>query len=117
MALVDLYEGKLVALIDRPGAIAKKPVPEDVFNQNVLGPKFKENKLQTGPSTLQHIKLEGTHLQWENWDFRFSFNQREGLVLHQIAFEKGKLRSICYRASISEMLVPYSDPSPGCDLA
>jgi primary-amine oxidase len=114
MALVDLYDGKLVALIDRPGAIAKKPVPEDVFNQDVLGPKFKENKLQAGPSTLQDIKLEGTHLQWENWDFRFSFNQREGLVLHQIAFDdQGKLRSICYRASISEMLVPYSDPSPG----
>jgi primary-amine oxidase len=36
------------------------------------------------------------------------------LVLHQIAFDdQGKLRSICYRASISEMLVPYSDPSPG----
>jgi primary-amine oxidase len=114
MALVDLYEGKLIALIDRPGAIAKKPVPEDIFNQDVLGPKFKENKLQIGPSTWQDIHLEGTHLRWENWDFRFSFNQREGLVLHQIAFnDQGKLRSICYRASISEMLVPYSDPSPG----
>ena len=33
-------------------------------------------------------------------------------MLHQIAFnDQGKLRSICYRASISEMLVPYSDPS------
>jgi primary-amine oxidase len=89
-------------------------VPEDIFNRDVLGPKFKETKLQIGPSTLQDIKLEGTHLQWENWDFRFSFNQREGLVLHQIAFnDQGKLRSICYRASISEMLVPYSDPSQG----
>jgi primary-amine oxidase len=112
MALVDLYEGKLIALVDRPGAIARQSVPEDVFNRAVLGPEITENKLQIGPSTGQHIKLDGNHLQWEKWDFRFSFNQRDGLVLHQIAFnDQGKLRSICYRASISEMLVPYSDPS------
>jgi primary-amine oxidase len=112
MALVDLYEGKLIALEDHPGAIAHQPVPEDIFNQDVLGPKFKETKLQIAPSTLQDIKLDRNLLQWENWDFRFSFNQRDGLVLHQIAFnDQGKLRSICYRASISEMLVPYSDPS------
>lgn len=109
---MDLYEGKLIALEDYPGAIAHQPVPEDIFNQDVLGPKFKETKLQIAPSTLEDIKLDGNHVQWANWDFRFSFNQREGLVLHQIAFsDQGKLRSICYRASISEMLVPYSDPS------
>ena len=38
MALVDLYEGKLIALEDYPGAIAHQPVPEDIFNQDVLGP-------------------------------------------------------------------------------
>jgi primary-amine oxidase len=112
MALVDVYGGKLIALEDNPGAIAHQAVPEDIFSQDVLGPKFNETNLQITPSTLQNIKLDGNHLQWENWDFRFSFNQREGLVLHQIAFnDHGKLRSICYRASISEMLVPYSDPS------
>jgi primary-amine oxidase len=112
MALVDLYEGKLIALQDNVGAVAHRVIPGDVFNQDVLGAKTKEKKLQIAPSTLQDIRLEGNHVTWENWDFRFSFNQREGLVLHQIAFkDQGKLRSICYRASISEMLVPYSDPS------
>jgi Cu2+-containing amine oxidase len=66
MALVDLYEGKLIALVDRPGAIARQPVPEDIFNQDLLGPKFKENKLQIAPSSRQNIKLDGNHLQWEN---------------------------------------------------
>ena len=112
MALVDLYEGKVIALEDYPGAIAHQRVPEDIFTQGVLGPKFPETKLQITPSTLQNINLHGNHVTWENWDFRFSFNQREGLVLYQIAFkDQAKLRSICYRASIAEMLVPYSDPS------
>jgi primary-amine oxidase len=115
MALVDLYEGKVIAIHNYPGAIATQRVPHDVFDQKVLGPKVvPESKLQIGPPALQNVKLEGNHVRWEKWDFRFSFNQREGLVLHQIAYEDAdKLRSICYRAPISEMLVPYSDPSKG----
>ena len=27
---------------------------------------------------------EGNHVQWQQWDFRVTFNYREGLVLHQI---------------------------------
>jgi len=115
MALVDLYEGKVLLVHDFPGASATQPVPHDVFDQKVLGPKVApESKLQIQPGTLQHLKREGNHVRWGDWDFRFSFNQREGLVLHQIGYhDAGKLRSICYRASIAEMLVPYSDPSKG----
>ena len=68
--------------------------------------------MQIGPSVSSHVKLEGNHVKWENWDFRLDFNQREGLVLRQIGYlDQDHLRSICYRAAISEMLVPYSDPS------
>lgn len=44
MALVDLYECKLIALEDYPGAIAHQPVPEDIFNQDVLGPHLRPGK-------------------------------------------------------------------------
>lgn len=41
------------------------------------------------------------------------FDMREGLVLHNIAFEdKGQKRRILDRAAIAEMMVPYGDPSP-----
>ena len=115
MALFDLYQGKVIAVYDQPGAVAGQLVPHDVFDPKVLGPKVEpESKLQTGPSVVQNVSLEGNHLRWEEWDFRFSFNQREGLVLHQIGYgAPGGVRSICYRAAISEMFVPYSDPSMG----
>lgn len=43
---------------------------------------------------------------------------REGLVLHQIGYRDDanghqRLRPICYRASMAEMVVPYGDPSLG----
>ena len=28
--------------------------------------------------------VDGNHVNWQKWDFRVSFNYREGLVLHDI---------------------------------
>ncbi|WP_217376791.1 primary-amine oxidase [Paenarthrobacter ureafaciens] len=59
------------------------------------------------------FQLKGQQLTWENWSLRVGFNGREGLTLHQVGFEDGgSVRPIIYRASISEMAVPYGDPSP-----
>jgi primary-amine oxidase len=58
------------------------------------------------------VSASGHEVHWQNWRFRFSIEPREGLVLHTVAYEdRGRLRSILYRASLSEMLVPYADPS------
>jgi primary-amine oxidase len=57
--------------------------------------------------------LEDNVLSWENWSVRLGFNGREGLTLHNLAFnDDGSVRSIIDRASISEMVVPYGDPTP-----
>jgi len=65
-----------------------------------------------GPS----FTLDGDLLRWENFSVRVGFDAREGLVLHQISFrdrdQGGRERPIVHRASISEMVVPYGDPSP-----
>jgi primary-amine oxidase len=62
-----------------------------------------------GPS----FTLRGHHLQWQKWDLRIGFTPREGLVLHQISYQDGdRLRPVIYRASLSEMFVPYGDPAP-----
>ncbi len=62
-----------------------------------------------GPS----FQLEGRQLRWQKWQLRVGFTPREGLVLHQVGYEdRGRLRPILYRASISEMFIPYGDPNP-----
>ncbi len=40
---------------------------------------------------------------------RVGFTPREGLVLHELAYDG---RPIIYRASLAEMFVPYGDPAP-----
>ena len=50
-------------------------------------------------------------IRWKDWRFRVSVHPREGLVLHTVSYQDGaRTRSILYRASLSEMLVPYADP-------
>jgi primary-amine oxidase len=58
-----------------------------------------------GPS----FSVDGNQITWADWTFRFGFDIREGLTLHQIAIGG---RPVVYRASIAEMVVPYADPSP-----
>jgi primary-amine oxidase len=61
-----------------------------------------------GPS----FTLAGNELRWQQWRLRIGFTAREGLVLHQVAYDdQGRWRSIVNRASLSEMVVPYGQPS------
>ncbi len=57
--------------------------------------------------------LDGYQLSWQNWRLRLGFNHREGLVLHQVAWQDGdRLRPVAHRLSFAEMVVPYRDASP-----
>jgi primary-amine oxidase len=47
-------------------------------------------------------------VRWGPWLMRVSMHPVEGLVLHQISYaDNDRIRSIIYRASLSEMVVPY----------
>ncbi len=62
-----------------------------------------------GPS----FTVDGNLVRWSNWSLRVGFDPYEGLVLHQVTYDDhGRERSILHRASVSEMVVPYGDPSP-----
>jgi primary-amine oxidase len=62
-----------------------------------------------GPS----FTVDGWAVTWQKWSFRVGFTPREGLVLHQLGYlDRGRYRPIVYRASLSEMVVPYGDSAP-----
>nr|WP_223168010.1 primary-amine oxidase [Nonomuraea sp. SYSU D8015] len=64
---------------------------------------------------LQIVQPDGTGvtvddgaLRWGPWQLRVSMHPIEGLVLHEICYVDGeRVRPIVYRASLSEMVVPY----------
>lgn len=111
MAVVDLVEGRVLDVIDEPG-----PPPADSsldYRYNDLTPRDDLKALDIVQPDGVSFTLDGHLLSWQKWQMRVSLHPREGLVLHQIAYnDDGELRPICYRASMAEMVVPYGDPSP-----
>jgi len=58
------------------------------------------------------FRVDGQAVSWQNWRFRVGFTPREGLVLHTLSFADGEEeRPVVYRASLSELVVPYGDPA------
>lgn len=75
-------------------------------------------KLRTDLKPLNVIQPEGTSftvkeqgtsstIEWQKWNFRIGFNQREGMVLYDVRYDN---RSLFYRLSLSDMNIPYADP-------
>ncbi len=74
---------------------------EDIRPLDILQPQ--------GPS----FEVEGNQVAWQKWRFVIGFNAREGLTLHHLRYDDdGRERSVLYRGSLTEMVVPYGDPGP-----
>ncbi|KKA27262.1 hypothetical protein TD95_004093 [Thielaviopsis punctulata] len=57
------------------------------------------------------FQMNGHQITWQNWNIHIGFNYREGIVLNNISFnDKGTNRSLFYRLSLAEMVVPYGNP-------
>jgi primary-amine oxidase len=108
--VVDLSKMAVLRIED----VGNVPVPPDPgeYAQSFI-PKFRDDikplhiTQPEGPS----FQVEGHHVCWQKWQFRIGFTPREGVVLYTVGYEdRDKLRPIIYRASMSEMVVPYGDP-------
>ena len=57
--------------------------------------------------------VDGNLVRWQKWSLRVGMDPLEGLVLYTVGYEDGgRVRPILYRASVSEMVVPYGAPGP-----
>jgi primary-amine oxidase len=60
------------------------------------------------------FQIKNGEVSWQNWQFRFRIDQRIGPVINLVRFEDhGRMRSVMYEGSLSELYVPYMDPSNG----
>ena len=82
---------------DAPSALPSRVVPGPIRVDQPLGPGFKR---------------KGNLVEWQNWRFHYRFDQRVGVVISTVTYQDGgKPRPILYQGNLSEMFVPYMDPS------
>ena len=112
LATVNLNTGKIASFVDR----GKVPFSKENWNYDLksLG------KLLSAPKALKILQPNGASFQinnneisWQGWKFRYLMHPRNGLMLYQVTYKEGEnVRPVLYRASLSEMVVPYGDPNP-----
>ena len=110
-AWVDLNKMEVIRVVDQ-GVVPLPPNPSNYAAEFVK--EFRKDLKPveiTQPEGLS-FEVDGNHVRWQKWHLRVGFNHREGLVLYNVGYEDGgRVRPIMYRASLSEMVVPYGDPS------
>ena len=107
--VVDLLEMKVLRVED-DGTVTIPPDPGH-FRADAQ-PTLREPlaRLEITQPDGPDFKVDGHAVRWQNWSFRVGFNPREGLVLHTLNFRDGQRdRPVMYRASVSELVVPYAE--------
>lgn len=110
IGFVDLNRGQVLR-VDDHGVVPIPPESGDFGRHENVRTDLKPLEITQpqGPS----FTVDGNVVEWQRWRIHVGFTPREGLVLSQIAYRDGaRLRPIVYRAAMSEMVVPYGDPSP-----
>ncbi len=114
-AEVDLNTRKVLQVIDE-GVV---PVARDDWGYTAA-----ELARRAPPRPLGHpvemtqsqpnFTIEGSRIDWDIWRFRYRADKRPGIVLSQVEVREGEVwRSVLYQAHLSEVFVPYQDPSKG----
>ena len=117
VALVDLSAGRVVRVDDDTVV----PVPDAAGERNSWRPLSPPTSSEPAavpwsmvPRAASAPRVDGHAVRWRRWRFNVALRPREGLVLYAIGFDDGsRVRSVMYRASLSEMVVPYGDPGVG----
>lgn len=109
----DADEQKVIRVIDT-GAIPVSRAQAD-YDEESVG-KLRE---VTNPISLEQplgpgFRVKGHEVEWQKWKFHFRMDARVGAVVSQVRYADGeKARSILYQGNLSEIFVPYMDPSEG----
>lgn len=114
---VDLIAREAVAVLDT-GVV---PVPTDPWGyteaeagERLGGLRPAGNRATLSQPGGANFTIDGSAVAWDIWRFRYRADKRPGVVLSAIEVNDGEgWRSVLYKANLSEVLVPYMDPSPG----
>ena len=107
MGIVNTDSGAVLNVVEGPD-VALPPLPAPPKPEAELKP------IAIVAPSGTNIKLSGNlEIAWANWQMHARADKRAGVILNLIRFKDGeKLRDVAYQLNLSEIFVPYMDPSP-----
>lgn len=111
-ATVDLDRGEVLEVTDL-GVI---PVPggNSELDPASTGVRSGTRPIVQSAPEGSNITVDGSMVRWQNWSFHLRWEMREGVVVSLVNYQDGgRPRSVLYQGHLSEIFVPYQDPTEG----
>jgi primary-amine oxidase len=111
MAYTDFTTGKILKIVDEGNSFSGM-ANLNYFNEDSITEVIKAPRPLIITQPEGHtFEVKGHEITWQNWKLRYGVDNREGLVIYDVRYvDNGKERSIMYRGSMPEMVVPYGSP-------
>jgi primary-amine oxidase len=112
LAFVDMGRGEVLEVLDL-GVVPFPPNHGSYYPEH-NGPLREDLKpLEITQPEGPSFEVDGNLVRWQKWSMRVGMDPLEGLVLYTVGYEDGgRVRPVLFRASVSEMVVPYGHPGP-----
>lgn len=111
VAVVDMDAGEIIRVVDE-GAVSIPETNAD-YDRNAVGPLRKH----AAPIAVEQplgpgFTVDGHQIRWDRWSFHVRPDQRVGMIISTVRYKDGdRERPVMYQGNLSEIFVPYMDPS------
>ena len=110
IAFADLDKGTV--LVEDYGVVPVPTEPAEYAADRVEKLRDDLKPLEITQPDGPSFEVDGHFIRWQKWQMRLAVTPVEGLVLYDVRYDDdGQDRPILYRASLSDMVVPYGDSS------
>ncbi len=112
-AVVDLVAGEVLRVVD-DGPVPITGTVADFDRTTLDAPREVPGPIDTRQPLGPGFELDGYQVRWQNWRFHLRPDQRVGVVLSLVRYQPAPpaaARSVLYQGYLSEIFVPYMDPS------
>ena len=109
--VVDLNERKVLRVVDE-GPVPTPTVSADYDLGSVGATRTVPSPIRVEQPHGYGFRLNGYQVEWQKWRFHVRPDQRVGMIISTVTYkEGGEVRPILYQGHLSEIFVPYMDPS------
>jgi primary-amine oxidase len=109
--VLDMDENTVLRIVDE-GVV---PIPDtnaDYDRASIGTPRDVPGPIQINQPVGPGFELDGNVVMWQKWRFHVRSDQRLGPIISTVSHQEGdSRRQVLYQGSLSEIFVPYMDPS------
>ncbi|QCE08345.1 primary-amine oxidase [Vigna unguiculata] len=108
--VVDIDDMKIVGYNDRYVVALPKAEGTEYRASKLKPPSAPKPKQDHGPG----FTIDGHSVSWDSWDFHVGYDSRAGPIISLASYydvQRKKHRTVLYKGFISELFVPYQDPT------